>query len=757
MTQRVRSRLQRGIFGPPYVPPVENPEDADPDAFAFVDVADADPSTLYLSNIITITGITAAAPTSISTSGGAGEYRKNGGAWTSALGSVVNGDTVQVRNTSSATPGAAVSATLTIGSVSDTFTVTTTVALPAPARAPLTLNYVIEDTGDSTAFGVGAGAGDDPASIINSRKASGSGSVVNRGLSGNTTAQIRTYVLVTATPTQRTHPWIFGGGLNNYNTALGNIHNWPPSVKSDVTDMKNGITGPYWGHKLSPVPDDEADGMRHGADHVWHRRDMKATFGARMIDLTAWLRGESDPDTGGVDYFNVTVNGSIPLSARGTPSNVSVPRDNSLPTIAAGTPGLGFSAGKIAWNSTALKYLLKLGASGAGSWPDLDRKHFGAYGYGQIAYAEADFIAANEGTGAPFASEAELKVAKDVAAGVVGYAPFSGVAEAVQIISGNAGGQFSASLTTQVYSGETQNVVAISRTATGALTEGETVLRVRLGKVIGGVMRTLDFNVRIYVGRASTQTTPRMLSIASPGIALVARTYTPMAGTKAFSFVLRINPDAVNVQQYLIAMDGGDSDSSKFYLILENDARITLQARNSANTLILNRKTAIANALTAGTDYWLLGSVNMAGAMQFYQNETATTWAAGTYIDDTIGFASRMTSRFFALTEPKQHSPTTPGVQRPPVSPFLGDFGIVLFTTQGAIDWSNAANRRALFNNDAGFTPVARTVGAAIGGVGWDLEAWGGPGDILSGTPGALTDSNLIMPSYAARTRLGLA
>lgn len=95
--------------------------DTTPDAFTFADVADAERSTVYTSNIVTIAGINAAAAVSVT----GGEYRKNGGAWTTSAGTVVAGDTLQVRGTSSASYTADVNVTLTVGGVADTYTITT--------------------------------------------------------------------------------------------------------------------------------------------------------------------------------------------------------------------------------------------------------------------------------------------------------------------------------------------------------------------------------------------------------------------------------------------------------------------------------------------------------------------------------------------------------------------------------------------------------------------------------------------------------
>lgn len=94
-----------------------------PQPFFFVDIADAELSTLYTSNLVLITGINAYTPISISAGG---EYRVNGeGSWTSVAGYVEENDIVEVRQTSSGTELSSSSVTLTVGTVSDTYTVAT--------------------------------------------------------------------------------------------------------------------------------------------------------------------------------------------------------------------------------------------------------------------------------------------------------------------------------------------------------------------------------------------------------------------------------------------------------------------------------------------------------------------------------------------------------------------------------------------------------------------------------------------------------
>jgi hypothetical protein len=95
--------------------------DTSPDAFSFAAVTDVASGAVIESGVVVVSGITAAAPIAIS----GGEYSINGGAWTTATGTVALGNQVKVRLTAPATYGAEGSATLTIGDVSASFTVTT--------------------------------------------------------------------------------------------------------------------------------------------------------------------------------------------------------------------------------------------------------------------------------------------------------------------------------------------------------------------------------------------------------------------------------------------------------------------------------------------------------------------------------------------------------------------------------------------------------------------------------------------------------
>ncbi len=120
-----RDSAEEGEWRVPELPVL----DTTPDPFSFTSVSGVSPNSTVSSNVVTITGIDAPAPISVSGNGGSGhQYRINGGAWTSAVGSITNGQTVQVRHTAAATANTVTESTLTIGGVSGKFRSTTAAA-----------------------------------------------------------------------------------------------------------------------------------------------------------------------------------------------------------------------------------------------------------------------------------------------------------------------------------------------------------------------------------------------------------------------------------------------------------------------------------------------------------------------------------------------------------------------------------------------------------------------------------------------------
>lgn len=105
--------------------------DSTPDAFAFTDVTNIAVSTLTSSNIIMISGLTTTSATSIS--GSSAQYQICSDAacssvltsWTTGASTISNNQYIQLRFTSSASNSTALSTNMTIGGVTDNWSVTT--------------------------------------------------------------------------------------------------------------------------------------------------------------------------------------------------------------------------------------------------------------------------------------------------------------------------------------------------------------------------------------------------------------------------------------------------------------------------------------------------------------------------------------------------------------------------------------------------------------------------------------------------------
>lgn len=102
--------------------------------FTFDPVNDVSLSTVTTSNAVLIGGLNYLETKPISVEGG--EYQKNGGSWTSSSGTVVNGDMVDVRGTSSSSYSTITSVVLTIGSINASFDIDTVTSLTNATWAP---------------------------------------------------------------------------------------------------------------------------------------------------------------------------------------------------------------------------------------------------------------------------------------------------------------------------------------------------------------------------------------------------------------------------------------------------------------------------------------------------------------------------------------------------------------------------------------------------------------------------------------------
>ncbi|HET8698103.1 MAG TPA: hypothetical protein VFO94_11480 [Gammaproteobacteria bacterium] len=102
--------------------------DDTPDAISFAAAEDVVRGAMVESATVTVAGINAAVPIAVA----GGEYSIDGAPFTASGGTVVNGQTVQLRGTASATPGAAVTVTVTVSALSAAFEITTSSDVAPP-------------------------------------------------------------------------------------------------------------------------------------------------------------------------------------------------------------------------------------------------------------------------------------------------------------------------------------------------------------------------------------------------------------------------------------------------------------------------------------------------------------------------------------------------------------------------------------------------------------------------------------------------
>lgn len=141
--------------------------DTTPDAFSFTSVTGATPGSAVESAAITVQGIDAAAAISIT----GGQYSVDGGAFTSASGTVENGQTVVLRITAASGNAATNTATLTIGGISAGFSVTTVAA-------------VNDDDNDNDSGNSGGSSALDPLMLLLLALVAGAPGVARRGQTG---------------------------------------------------------------------------------------------------------------------------------------------------------------------------------------------------------------------------------------------------------------------------------------------------------------------------------------------------------------------------------------------------------------------------------------------------------------------------------------------------------------------------------------------------------------------------------------------
>jgi hypothetical protein len=263
--------------------------DTTPDAFSFTDQTDVALSTLTTSNTLTITGMDAG--TAISVSGG--EVSINSGAFTSTSTTINPSDTVQLRVTSSASNSTATNVTLTIGTESDIWTVTTVAGASDTtpdafsftdqtdvALSTLTTSNTITVTGIDAATAISVTGGE--MSINSGAFGSASTTVVASDtvqLRVTSSASNSTAVAVTLDIGGVTDEW----SVTTVAASVGTITTGP--FKNNTTTLQTGLTG------LRVVVLDPTDGttVLNSTDNSTHATTAVLTLSdALLIPATTY-------------------------------------------------------------------------------------------------------------------------------------------------------------------------------------------------------------------------------------------------------------------------------------------------------------------------------------------------------------------------------------------------------------------------------------------------------------------------------------
>ncbi|WP_428385138.1 polysaccharide lyase family 7 protein [Nevskia ramosa] len=155
--------------------------DTTPNAFSFAPTANAPIGSLQTSAAITVSGINTGAPISVT----GGSYSLNGQPFTSAAGTVNNGDSVSVQQTASSSFSTTTTAVLKIGTVSGSYAVTTAAADTTPDAFSFasTVDAPLGSTQTSEAISVSGITAPTPISIVGGYYSVGGGPFSDRASS----------------------------------------------------------------------------------------------------------------------------------------------------------------------------------------------------------------------------------------------------------------------------------------------------------------------------------------------------------------------------------------------------------------------------------------------------------------------------------------------------------------------------------------------------------------------------------------------
>ncbi len=222
------------------------PEDITPDAFTFTDLPAAERSTQYTSNSVTITGLSDTASVSVS-GDGSPQIRIDGGSWTTS-GIISNNQTLEVQLTSNASYQTAHSATVTVGTENDIWSVTTRAEDITPDSFSFTDQTNVELSTQTTSNSITITGLLDPASVSVSGNGSPQVSIAGGGwtTSGTITNGQSLQVRLTSSSSYTT------AHTATINVGTGS-DNWSVTTKSNFSASGGSITnsGGYTYHSFT--------------------------------------------------------------------------------------------------------------------------------------------------------------------------------------------------------------------------------------------------------------------------------------------------------------------------------------------------------------------------------------------------------------------------------------------------------------------------------------------------------------------------
>lgn len=286
--------------------------------FIFDDQIGVPPSTVRTSNSVTVQG--PEEPVAIEISGGSYSIGC-GGAFTSANGTISDGQTVCVRHTAAATGGDTVDTTLTIGDVSDTFSSSTALQRGEP------LTNIDGDAGSQRLFGFSVPAG------ATNLVVSMSGGIGDADL----------YVRFGTPPTQNDfdcRPFLVG---NNETCSFPAPSAGDWFVLIDAFDSYSGVTLQIDFDPPNPNNDADNDGIRDGIDLEPNQASNVCTGDNATLDIEL----EADEFVQCAAAVSVTVESIDALSGGGVDvispkvgfsSNFSFLQGSQLRVISEGAP-----------------------------------------------------------------------------------------------------------------------------------------------------------------------------------------------------------------------------------------------------------------------------------------------------------------------------------------------------------------------------------------------------------------------------------